>query len=333
MSVLAEDATKKATASTAPVSSEAVARVGDTVIKRRDLDMAVNGFVAQMQQRGQTFNPAMLDRLQLDLLNQLVSRELILQEARAHPTTGLDEKVKTVLDRNLTMAGGEEGLAKALEQNGVTRAQYEKETRDAVMAMETLRIAVEPKTKVTDEEMKSFYQANTNRFVQPEMVRASHILVRVPADATDEIKKTKKVQIDAARSLVMNGEKFADIASKVSEDPGSAPKGGDLDFFPRGAMVPEFDQVAFKLQTNKVSEVITTQFGYHVLMVTDHKDAKTLSFEEVKPDLEQYLRQRKGNDVAREYVDGLRAKAKVEILLPPLPAPATNAPPAAPTWK
>ena len=96
-------------------------------------------------------------------------------------------------------------------------------------------------------------------------------------------------------------------------------------------MVPEFDAAAFSLKTNTVSDIITTQFGYHVLLVTDHKPARTIPFDEVKDDLTQFLKQRKGNDITREHVAELRKAAKIEVLLPTPPSvPSVETPPVAP---
>jgi peptidyl-prolyl cis-trans isomerase C len=162
------------------------------------------------------------------------------------------------------------------------------------------------------------------------MVRASHILIRCSPDATEEVKKQKRAQIDAALALVKGGEKFADVAKKVSEDPGSAENGGDVGYFPRGRMVPEFDTVAFSLKTNEISGVITTQFGYHILEVTGRKPAQIMPFDQVKDQLTDYLKQRKGSDITRTYVADLRKSAKIEVFLPE-PNPSALTPPSVQT--
>jgi len=179
---------------------------------------------------------------------------------------------------------------------------------------------IDKRVTVTTNDAKAFYDANPDQFKQPEMVRASHILIRCSPDATDDMKKDKRAQIDAALALVKGGEKFADVAKKVSEDPGSAQNGGDLGYFARGRMVPEFETVAFSLKSNEVSGVVTTQFGYHIIQATGHKPAQMLSFDEVQDKLIDYLKQRKGSDITRTYVADLRQAAKVEVLLPAAPA-------------
>jgi len=306
-----------------------VARVGKAVIQRRELDMAIAGVLAQIQRQGQTVSASQHQQLEHDVLNSLVEREVVLQFATANPPADLDEKVKAQIERARAMAGGEEPLLKSLQEAGVSHAEFERRTRENVIVAEALRHIAETKTEVPPEDVKAFYETNAARIKQPEMVRASHILVRVDPAAGDDIKKVCRTKINAARSLVLGGEKFADIARKYSDDTQSARNGGDLGFIPRGATMPEFEKAAFNLATNQISEVITTQYGHHVLMVTERKSEKQLSFDEAKGDITRLLRSRKSGDVIRQYVKELRDKATVKILLPPLPPPPTNAPPPA----
>ncbi len=220
-------------------------------------------------------------------------------------------------------------MNKTLADTGVTLEQYTNHVRDTMIVRETLQAYVDKQVSVSEADAQAFYDSNPEQFRQPERVRASHILIRCSPDATDEVKKQKRAQIEAALALVKGGAKFADVARKVSEDPGSAPMGGDLGYFAHGHMVPEFETAAFSLKTNEISGVITTQFGYHILQVTDHKPAQMMSFDEVKDKLTDYLKQRKGSDLTRTYVADLRQAAKVEVLLPPPPAEAST--PASPT--
>jgi parvulin-like peptidyl-prolyl isomerase len=118
------------------------------------------------------------------------------------------------------------------------------------------------------------------------------------------------------------------VARKFSEDPISARAGGDLGYFGRGQMVPEFEMVAFSLKTNTVSDVITTKFGYHLLFVTDHQPAGDRSFDDVKADIEKYLRSLKDREIATAHIKKLRDTGKYEVLLPkpeaPKPAPSAS---------
>ena len=303
------------------MTGEIVARVNGTEIKRKELDAAVRALAAQMARRGRQISPGDTAQVQHDVLEEIVGRELLLQEGSKHTPADVDQKTQAQIETVKKQLGGEERFKETLTDTGITPEEYGKRVHNNVIVQDAIQQIVDKEVKMTPEEVRSFYDKNPDQFRQPETVRASHILIRVAPGASDEVKKQKRAQIDAARALVKSGEKFADVARKVSEDPGSAANGGDLDFFPRGAMVPEFDTVAFSLKTNELSDVITTQFGYHILLVTDRKPTQMIPFDEVKDRLGELLKQRKGNDVVRDHVAELRKTAKVEILLPPPPAP------------
>ena len=301
-------------------SNEVVARVNGTEIKRKELDAAVQAYTYQMARRGRPISPSQGAGMQRDMLDELIGRQLLLQEGSKHIPADIDKKVQEQVDQVKKQVGGEEQLQKTLAETGITMDEYTKRVRDNVIIREAVQSAVDKEVKIAPEDVRAFYDKNPDQFKQPETVRASHILIRVPADATDEVKKEKRTQIESVRTLVKNGEKFAEVAKKFSEDTGSAANGGDLGFSGRGQMVPEFDTAAFSLKTNEISDVITTQFGYHILVVTDRKPAQTVPFDQVKDDLAQYLKQRKGAEVTRDQVASLRKAAKVEILLPEPPA-------------
>jgi len=308
-----------------------VARVGTSEIRRRELTIAMRGLLMQLAQQQRGVPPDKMPQFEHDVLDEMIGRELMLQEIRNKPSASADEVVQKQLAQVKTAAGGEEAFAKALKETSVSLEEYTRRLRDNVLLQEARQCLLDEKVKISPDEVKNFYDDNSARFKRPEMVRASHILIQVPRGAGDETRQAKRTQIEAARALVKGGEKFAAVAGKVSEDPVSARNGGDLGFFARGQMVPEFELAAFSLQTNQLSEVITTSYGYHVLMVTDRRAAQTETFDNVKGDIEKFLKGRRGTELARDHVKELRAKAKVEILLPPLPAePAPKETPPAP---
>ncbi len=318
-----------AVAASVPAVGEVVARVNGTEIKRKDLDIAVQAFIVQMSRQNRSLPPSETSTLDQNVLEQLIGRELLLQEGKKHIPSDLEKKVQEQVDQTKAQLGGEEEFKSKLAESGLTVEEYTRNVRDSFIIRAAIQAAVEKEVKIAPEDVKGFYDKNPDQFKQPELVRASHILIRVAPDATDEVKKEKRVQIEAARALVKSGEKFADVARKVSEDPGSAPTGGDLGFFARGRMVPEFDTAVFSLKTNEISPVITTQYGYHILVVTDRKPAGTMPFDEVKEDLADFLKQQKGAEVTRKHVAELRQAAKVEVLLAGVtPTPVVVTPPA-----
>src|SRR5665213_1140595 len=130
----------------------------------------------------------------------------------------------------------------------------------------------------------------------------------------------KRRQIEDLRKRILAGEDFATLATQFSEDPGSKQNGGELPAFPRGQMVPEFESAAFALNTNQVSEVVTTQFGYHLIKLLDKTPAKEIDYATAATDIKEGLARQKIAKLAPAYVQKLRAEGQVDILDPDLKA-------------
>jgi peptidyl-prolyl cis-trans isomerase C len=323
--------TQAVTAATAPVatdrkSSDIVARVGDQVITAQELDQTVSAMTRQFAAYGRNIPSNQLARLRYDVLEQMVTHELALQEAKGHESADLDDQVKKEVDATRQRLGGEEAFTNALASMNVSEEEYTKRVREDEIVRDRLEQIAATKIKITPEEVRKFYDDNRDKMKIQERVRASHILIRVPADATDEVKTQKLTEVKSVQTLLKQGEKFPDVARKYSEDPVSAREGGDLGYFTRGQMVPEFEMVAFSLKTNEISDIVTTKFGYHILLITDRQPAGERSFDDVKADIEKYLRASKDREVAAEHAKELRATGKYEILLPkPEEVPADSA--------
>ena len=167
-------------------------------------------------------------------------------------------------------------------------------------------LASQAKKNVTEDAMKALY-ADTIKTLKPEQeVRARHILVETEDQAKDVIKKLKA------------GEDFAKLAGTLSKDPGSGKEGGDLGYFTKDRMVPEFATAAFALTPGQISDPVKSQFGYHVIKVEDKRDKPVPKFEEVKDQIEQFMYRKSQQDV----IMALRATGKVERLDAPAAAPA-----------
>ncbi|MFC7399211.1 peptidylprolyl isomerase [Chelatococcus sp. GCM10030263] len=184
--------------------------------------------------------------------------------------------------------------------------------RDKVMLDDYL--ASEVKKAATPEAARKLYEETIKTMKPEEEVRARHILVESEDDA-------KKI---AAR--VKGGEDFVKVATEVSKDPGSAKDGGDLGFFTKDRMVPEFAEVAFKLKPGEISDPVKTQFGWHVIKVEEKREKPVPTFEEVKDQVDSYLAQKTQQDI----ILALRKDAKIERFDEPSPAPATPAEPKKP---
>jgi peptidyl-prolyl cis-trans isomerase C len=136
-------------------------------------------------------------------------------------------------------------------------------------------------------------------------------LIKVDPGADEAKKAEARTKIESLQTKLKKGENFDALAKEYSEGP-SGPKGGDLGFFGRGQMVKPFEETAFTMKPGQVSEMVETRFGYHLIMVTDRTPESTLSYEEIKDRLEQYLKQQKVQEATAKYVETLRGKAKIE---------------------
>lgn len=188
---------------------------------------------------------------------------------------------------------------------------YEKEAR---ALFKKIKAKIDSKSFKPDpkDEIDQMAVLIKNRF--GEAVRASHILIK--SSRNDDFKKRSAAlrKIRDIQNQIKAGGDFEELAEKYSEGP-SAKNGGDLGTFSRGQMVPEFEKTAFSLPVGKVSDVVETEYGYHLILVTEKKAAKKLRFDDVKFDLASYLYQKKGQKRYDEYVKGLRKKADIKITL------------------
>src|SRR5206468_5602464 len=140
-----------------------------------------------------------------------------------------------------------------------------------------------------------------DRFKQGETVHASHILIGVPQNATAAQKAEAKARAQAALKQVKSGTPFEEVAKTQSQDPGSAPNGGDLGFFPKGQMTPAFEQAAFKLKDNGVSDLVETPFGFHIIKVLGRRTARTVPIEEAGSKIKDYLTQGQRQTRLQQY--------------------------------
>ncbi|MGA7828166.1 MAG: peptidylprolyl isomerase [Geobacteraceae bacterium] len=179
-------------------------------------------------------------------------------------------------------------------------AERLKDLRKRLIVETYLKKKVEQEALVSDAELKKFYDANKDKFKTGEQVRASHILVKTEKEAKDILAQLK------------NGANFADLAKKYSTD-STAAKGGDLGWFSKGAMVPEFDKAVFSLKNGQVSGIVKTKFGYHIIKVTGERPAGIRSFDEVKEQIKSTLLPSKQQEIFQKMKEDLKKNAKVSI--------------------
>ena len=216
------------------------------------------------------------------LLDELVLRELLYQEA-----------LKQELDKDAE-------VLEVLER-----------TKKKLMAQK-LVIDIANQTELTDEELENYYEANKDMFQDQEQIEASHILIKVNNPKDEEESKAAKVEIDEIAGKIKKGEDFEELAKQHSQCPSSA-KGGNLGYFPRGSMVPEFENAAFDLRVGEVSEPVKTDFGYHIIKLNAKKAARKKPYEEVKDEAGNKLLREKRKQAIDQYTGKLKENAKITV--------------------
>ncbi|RCW47851.1 peptidylprolyl isomerase [Paenibacillus prosopidis] len=228
-------------------------------------------------------------------LDNLITQELIGQEAKAASVTVSDADVTAEIDLIKKSFGSDEEFNATLAQYGMTLESLQKDTKVNL----TIRKILEPQTDVTDAEIQKFYDENKASLGTPEQVQASHILVATKEEA------------DAILAELKQGADFATLAKEKSTDPGSKDNGGDLGFFGKGAMVPEFEEAAFALKVNELSGVVQTEHGFHIIKKTAEKAAVVPTFEEKKEEIRKQLVATEANELSEAWMAKIREKAKI----------------------
>ena len=283
---------------------DVLARVNGEEILQQDVDEIVTVFVLpQLQAQNPETELSAEQRTQIEknIVEQLVTERLLIQKAKEAGISADDTVVSQRFEQVKTQRPdlSEEMLKGLLEKDN--------------MIQQLLQAEVISKIAVTDEEVQTYYDEQKEQFQEPEQIQASHILIQVAQDASDEEKQAARKKIDDVLVLAKEGKDFAELATEYSEGP-SKDQGGDLGFFPKGAMVKPFEEVAFALNEGEISEVVETQFGYHIIKLTGKKEAREVPFEEVKEQLKQGLQQQKTGSEVKAWIEDLKAQAEVEIL-------------------
>ncbi len=291
------------------------ARVNGVAISRAELDTSLNAFIQQRgMNTGMITDPNQYKQVQMEVLDGLISRELLWQEAKKKNFVAKEEDVEKAMGSVKSKFPSEEEFTLRLKQSGYTEADYTEFLRQQLSVRELVQKDIAQGISVSDDEVHGYYESNPEQFKAPEQVRARHILVKVDPKADEKAKDAAKKKIDDILTEAKGGADFAEMAKKHSEGP-SGPNGGDLGFFSRGQMVKPFEEVAFSLKPGEISGVVQTVYGYHIIKVEEKREPQTISEKDVKEQVRQYLQAGKVQGAVSERVNALRKEGEVEILI------------------
>ncbi|MFI5396191.1 MAG: peptidylprolyl isomerase [Candidatus Binatia bacterium] len=293
-----------------------VARVNGTPIYRKAVREVVQGVLSvEDSQPG----PAAVGKLAEEAMNSLVALELLYQESQARGVKVSDTAVDAEIARSKSQFPDAHAFDQALKAKGITEADLRRDTQKTMAVNQLLERAVWKDVHVNAEQTKDFYEKNREEFKHPAEIRASRILIRVPEGVTESERSTAKQRASAVLAKVQAGADFAQLARENSQDPASAPQGGDLGYFAKGEMDPAFEKQALALSPGQLSGVVTTPYGFEIIKVTDRRGAGYQPFEEVQERIREVLVKSDRQERQADFVARLRQKAKIELLEPAAP--------------
>jgi peptidyl-prolyl cis-trans isomerase C len=274
----------------ATINGEVVSKAEFEVELSRELQ-AMEGVPPRSPEQTEPFKQA--------LLETLIERAVLLQAAKAAQVTVTPDEV----DRRVLALASEypaESFDAALAEGQTTRIELEKKTREQLIIEKLFDKEVYARVAVTEDQIRRYFDEHTAEFTEPEQVRASQIVVKGLDDA-------KKLQ-----GQLWAGKKFPDLARRYSLGP-EARVGGDLGWFPRGVMPAQFDEQVFKLPVGQVSEVVSTDYGFHLFKVIEKKPARKRELAEVRASIEKKLLAELREKAQKDYVKSLRSVAVVAV--------------------
>lgn len=287
----------------------AVARVNGSAIDAVELRRAKRVLL-----RGQTAPADQQAALDKQALEQLISAELLYQAAAKLEVKDLDKQIDAKVAMGKARFKDEQGFKKAINDLEMEEKDLREYTRRDLLISNFVETTFAAKTVVSDTETRAFYDKNLDKFTQEETVRASHILIGFDDKATADDKKKAREKAEKLKKELAGGADFATLAKGNSTCP-SSQQGGDLGFFGKGQMVPAFEKAAFALKTGEVSDIVETQFGFHIIKLVEKKAAAKTEYGVVKTRIEEYLKGLKVNEAVQKYIEDAKKTAKIEVFL------------------
>ena len=297
---------------------DVAAKVNEQTISTHEVIKVVHNFQKQDIGPDSTAQGATVpEKLYYTAVNRLVEQALIIDEAKKLGIVVSDTEVTDNVNQLVTMTGGEAKLDSLLKQQGASRADVEKDMRNNLVLKGYLEHVKKEMPAVSDTAVQAFYNGHPEMFGPKAEVHARHILIRINPQDSDMDKAAARQKAQEALDRAKKGEAFEKVAQQMSQDESSASQGGDLGWFGQGQMVPPFDAAAFSLKPGQLSDVVQTQYGYHVIKVEETRTGEGQPYnDQLKEQIRQYLAQQGTQEYFRKELDSMKAKAKIKIEAP-----------------
>lgn len=285
-------------------AGNAVALVNGIPIERSRFETTVAQTQAQAAQQGQQIGPD-------QVLERMIEEELLYQKSIQEDVEVSEDQIESQIERTRSNFANQEEFENALSQAGLTEDGLREQIRRSLAINGLITQEIGQNFQISEEESRAFYDENPQFFEQGEQVEARHILVSTEGVEGEDAMAEARDRAEDLKAQLDDGADFETLAQEESDGP-SASRGGNLGTFGRGQMVPSFEEVAFTLEVGEISEVVETQFGFHIIQVTNKTESGTTPYAQAKPQIDQYLTQQKRSEAIQEYLDGLKEDADIQ---------------------
>ncbi len=296
-------------------ADQKVAVVNGTPILMRDLNRQVDARLRQINDKDEKSDKERLLKLRIKVLEELISRELLYQAGVKAGIKVPEEEVEKEVQAMMQQYGDDTAFKQALTKLRFTEDGLRASIRQEQTVRRFIDQEINAKISIPESEVTEYYNKNRDSFKQPEMVRASDILIKVERSADENSKKRAREELLRLKKRVAQGEDFAEISKKFSQGP-NAESGGDLGFFSRGQILKPVEDIAFSLELGQVSDVVETEYGFHLIKVTERKPAYIESFQTAKWKIERFLKQSRIYKTIEQHGEKLRKEAEIVRLFP-----------------
>lgn len=289
-----------------------VAMVNGRPITTERLEREITRIALSYAEKGTEIGSDIINQMKGEVLEELIDKEVLFQEAQRLGLVVSESEVQEQIMAMRTAFDSDAEFEAALARQMYTEKILFQELQEAFTVERLLDERVRQKVVITPEDARNYYEKNPSMFVTPLVVRASHILIGVEEGASPDTRSAAREKLASILEQIKNGADFEQMAIEHSTDP-SAERGGDLGYFERGQMVREFEEIAFNMQPGKVSGIVETRFGFHIIKVTDRREPEKLTYEDVESDLIEFMREKKARFDVMAYVELMRSEADITI--------------------
>lgn len=311
------------------IPNDAVAKVGDTVIAQDVFDGRLSEFAAQYSIPSKEEDPEGWALFEKDVLEYLITYEIVVQKAEEYGLAVTDEEIQTELDTIIAdyYGGDEAKFLEDLEAYDMTLDTLKANYRESMLMQKVYEKVISEVTTVPEEDIAAYYEENKDYYSVDETRTTRHILIAPGGPATNPTDSSttstttgEPTEADWSRALAIaeevraklaGGGDWAELAKLYSDDSGTAASGGDLGEVYKGQMVPEFEEAVFSLEIDEISEPIKTTYGYHIIQVTAVNEAKQYSLEEVRDDITSTLLSELQGEAWQKWIEDTKSEIGV----------------------